>query len=1568
MFSQEAGMTKCFRNCLLPFALFGVSVSAFGQGFPNVPRTEGELLTPLLVPNQGRTAIIAWHNGWIYTAPEAPSSQPGSDIQARRWNFADLSNVIVEEVLGTSPMPILAHGYLKMGNNLVLGSNWPPEAPWSFEATAPNVNVRTETPGLEGVWNRGHLYQPWGATTFWSYSDVNFPLELTFGGVVQASWDHLALTGVVGFPFIVGNTLIMAADQTRTGVATYDISDPMNPVLLDTLKTGGPGGYWPSLYGADGQLLIVFPYRTGGNGIRVVDVTDPSDMQFVADVPLPGDACMYAQFQDEFCFVGNHKVDMRTLTSVLSLDSAANGIDTSQFLLPLGNLVVTGGVGPGQGMAVWAHQAEADTRGPSVGYHVPRAGQTNYPVNMPISILIHETIESPSIEDGVSFIVRPVGGSQVAGQWVLAFDDTLTFTPDSPLQADTTYEVIFPEGGIKDAAGNGMEAYSFTFSTGTEVTGNLPPSVDSWTATPYPVAPGVDVAFEATGSDPDMDAIEYRFDFGDGTPKTAWGANTTAMHSYAAEGHFQAKVQVRDATGSISTDTTIVTVTSATLGGARPTNSGPIACDETNRRVWTVNPDNDTVTAIDADTLAVEFEVPVGADPRNVAIDADGNAWITCHGADEIRVVSPLGAPLETIELAYGDGPFGVVISADGADAWVSLMNAGEVRRFSTTTRSQTAMVSTGPTPRALALTADGANLYVSRFLSPAAHGEIWRIDTASEMVAGTTILYKFGWDAHRDGTAEGMGVANYLVGLTLSPDGSQLLVACNKPNTDKGAFSGLDLDSDNTVRNLVCIVDTGSGQMTDSLDVDNSDSSSAIAFSPLGDYFLTSLQGNNEIAIFDTLSVNSEAGLGGMISRKAVGAAPQGICIDTATNRAFVKNFLDRSVSVLELGALFQSGSVMIADSEVPTVATESLMPGVLNGKRIFYNAGDPRMSAEGYMSCATCHLDGGHDGRVWDFTGRGEGFRNTTTLRGRSGMGHGNVHWSANFDEIQDFENDIRNGFGGTGFLTDEQFTATSDPLGTPKAGLNSDLDDLAAYVASLDDDSVPQSPYRAVDGEPTSEAVDGAALFQSLSCHTCHSGTTLQDGLSHDVGTLRSSSGQRLGADLTGIDTPTLRGLWAGAPYLHDGSARTLEEVFTVAGGTSYPAENGTLSGAAGLQSPSSIFTNYDQIPHHGGVVDMGNGGSVLLENVDGGSGGIGAIEVRYATGWFNTAILSVNGVDFPLNFQPGVNNPTWRTTDYRVIRVENVTLSAGPSNTVELTQTSVGQTTLDDFVVATADEMASAQVHHQVADLPANDYDSLLAFLRQLDGNAIPGAPPLPAPDAVTGLVLQYDPELGLVALSWDPLPEADHFEIWRGSSDDPLSMVLVDTTASTFYEDSSAPPGQSHFYRVRGVNASGPGAWEPVAAPPVEVPETSVDDSVVSPRPDLTIGKKWRQQKGENVYSNGAGQAFFLRIGKRRIGQAVGWVGNDSTSGTAIYLRGSGGKRGSRASWYLFTPGRQNVTAAVRTGAALVGPMTTAERWRYMISVRFSKKARKSIARLEGASGGFSDATIFRLRR
>ena len=194
-----------------------------------------------------------------------------------------------------------------------------------------------------------------------------------------------------------------------------------------------------------------------------------------------------------------------------------------------------------------------------------------------------------------------------------------------------------------------------------------------------------------------------------------------------------------------------------------------------------------------------------------------------------------------------------------------------------------------------------------------------------------------------------------------------------------------------------------------------------------------------------------------------------------------------------------------------------------MLLGKQLFYDARDPRLARDGYMSCATCHNDGGHDGRVWDLTGFGEGLRNTIALRGRAGMAQGFLHWSGNFDEVQDFEGQIRSLAGGTGLMTDAQFNAgtRSQPLGDAKAGVSADLDALAAYVASLD--VLDASPYRNDDGSLTAEGVAGKAVFAALNCPHCHGGADFRRAARRRCSTSARSrqptSGKRLGGATDG-----------------------------------------------------------------------------------------------------------------------------------------------------------------------------------------------------------------------------------------------------------------------------------------------------------------------------------------------------------------------------------------------------------------------------------------------------------------
>ncbi len=66
----------------------------------------------------------------------------------------------------------------------------------------------------------------------------------------------------------------------------------------------------------------------------------------------------------------------------------------------------------------------------------------------------------------------------------------------------------------------------------------------------------------------------------------------------------------------------------------------------------------------------------------------------------------------------------------------------------------------------------------------------------------------------------------------------------------------------------------------------------------------------------------------------------------------------MDRTVEVLDLTTLLSDGLWNINSLAVlPAIVTESLSAEVLNGKQLFYDARDPRLAFDRYISCASCH-----------------------------------------------------------------------------------------------------------------------------------------------------------------------------------------------------------------------------------------------------------------------------------------------------------------------------------------------------------------------------------------------------------------------------------------------------------------------------------------------------------------------------------------------------------------------------------------------------------------------------------
>jgi hypothetical protein len=400
------------------------------------------------------------------------------------------------------------------------------------------------------------------------------------------------------------------------------------------------------------------------------------------------------------------------------------------------------------------------------------------------------------------------------------------------------------------------------------------------------------------------------------------------------------------------------------------------------------------------------------------------------------------------------------------------------------------------------------------------------------------------------DSDQRGRGLPTSLFSVGLSPDGRQAWVGGSKANLFRGPLrDGLSLSQDNTVRPLVSVLDLS--QTTElpanRIDLDDRNLPSHVEFSPLGDYVFVTVTGSNMVEVRDAYTRGFVTALTG------AGLAPRGSVLGPM-NRLFVQGSLERSIVVFDVSTVLDSSDIRSVKLQaIPVVASDKLAPDVLLGKQIFNNSADGRMTVQGYLTCSTCHFDGGDDGQVYDFTSRGEGLRNTISLRGHRGAGQGNLLWSGALDEIQDFEMEIRELFQGHGFIADDALAegTRAEALGDPKQGLSKELDAVATYLGTLDRAS--PSPFRNPDGSLTADGEAGKVLFSKLGCDFCHSGADYTDsakGRLHDVGTIKASTGSRGGEPLTGLDTPSLLGVWESAPYLHDGSAPTLRDVLTTA----------------------------------------------------------------------------------------------------------------------------------------------------------------------------------------------------------------------------------------------------------------------------------------------------------------------------------------------------------------------------------------------------------------------------------
>ena len=292
----------------------------------------------------------------------------------------------------------------------------------------------------------------------------------------------------------------------------------------------------------------------------------------------------------------------------------------------------------------------------------------------------------------------------------------------------------------------------------------------------------------------------------------------------------------------------------------------------------------------------------------------------------------------------------------------------------------------------------------------------------------------------------------------------------------------------------------------------------SSVAVSPNGQMLAATLEGGSGVAFMDMQT--PLAGIGpefGFFPTRAarVDDGPSALTfIDD--DRVYVYNFLSRTVQSITVPSPESlSSGRPIGASVGPSIAVaDNRLPAeVENGRRLFYSTEDPSVTDPRIgVSCATCHFEGRNDGLTWNFE---RGPRQTPSLAGMISLREP-VRWDGQKATVADDARDTSRDLMGALDMTQEA------------------AQDIAAFIDYVRDVDNPQA---SLDNELVAR---GREIFNrtDTACGTCHSGPIFSDKQLYNM------------FGLDGVKTPSLLGVVATPPYLHNGSAPTLRAVLEAA----------------------------------------------------------------------------------------------------------------------------------------------------------------------------------------------------------------------------------------------------------------------------------------------------------------------------------------------------------------------------------------------------------------------------------
>ena len=548
--------------------------------------------------------------------------------------------------------------------------------------------------------------------------------------------------------------------------------------------------------------------------------------------------------------------------------------------------------------------------------------------------------------------------------------------------------------------------------------------------------------------------------------------------------------------------------------------------------LYVVAQDGDAVLKVDTQTREVIGKAAVGDHPHSAILDHEKQLlYVSNQWSDNISVLDAVSlTQLDT--LRAGNGPSGLALSSDKKRLYVVNTFNSSVSVIDISSEKEVKRLRVGNDPTGIAVSKDGQILVGSRRARLSEYG-----------VPLETDLVEF--DSEYDRVTKRIPMANaYLIeNIAFTPASDVALTTLIRPKNNipsvqvEGGWMmthGIGfLENKPNGKIAQLLIDEPNSYYPDPFDIVVSpdgkkafvSSSGVDMISVIAIDSLRNLMKNSTQNDLDRLANDLGASRSFVMGRIKTGAGPKGMVISPGGTQLYVAEQLEDKIAVIDVESLEKIGEGDLGGPEKVTVLRQ--------GRRLFTSAGH---TFQNQYSCYTCHPDNHEDGLVYNMAGKhmGRNLANTQSLR-----------------EIGDTAPFKWNGKNQTVYKQDGMRFSTI--LTRTEAFSYSDLDAITAYIMR-GIDHPPNLQYNP-DGNLTASQERGKAIFERTidnngevipennRCVTCHPAPLYTNRQMADVSTLADTDDPML------FDTPHLTNLFASPPFLHDGRAKTLEEIWTV-----------------------------------------------------------------------------------------------------------------------------------------------------------------------------------------------------------------------------------------------------------------------------------------------------------------------------------------------------------------------------------------------------------------------------------